>query len=517
MTTSFFLIQLIDKENNNGIMNLHRFDQEIFLLGKSIMKYDNVHIQGIEPDLPPSPLSFGGSLFSSDSTSIWCGFDIIPRPDFEDNMTLFEELEKWTMDSIYILRFLINLNLRAKMFFYVEIIQEDQENKKITIQKDFDPGCDSGSSFHINYNMYSLVFPLLTRLLNYRPTNKFKSIMYNNANAKIGSSAIIDYFYSFAAFEGIFHNWTEENGYSELWGSAIATAEEQNTLHEGLHAHFQQFLHQNPLERRKKRQLESFCSSTFPRDRKIRRTLRQRFKSYMDTRLTQEIRDKEEIQALWAHFRRIYSRRNEIGHSLENYTRTAGFIEDTETLFSSIKILMDFELISFIEGKLDWKFEERSTQLRDIISPMTPREVLSLFLFDLDGENQSEVNLRSRTGIEPLEKIEFYSNMELNEEQLKIVYQRELKMHYPTNWRDQNIDRQENQGFISIYPNPYFWLLTTTETAHYVFKTFEIRSYTMEGGSTYSKFSTDDVLMIIKAESIEIPDNSLLFSEEWDF
>ncbi len=517
MTTSFFLIQLIDKGDNNDIMNLHRFDQEIILLGKSIMRNNIVHIQGIEPELPSPPLNLGGGAFSIDNTSIWCGFDIIPRPDFEENMTLFNELEKWTMDSIYVLRFLINLNLRVKMFFYVEIIQKDQENMKITIQKDFDPGCDSGSSFHINHNRYSLVLPLLTRLLNYRPTNKFKSIMYNNTNAKVGSSVIIDYFYSFAALEGIFHNWSEENGFSELWGSAIATVEEQNTLHEGLHAHFQQFLHQNPSEGRKKRQLESFCSSTFPRDRKIRRTVRQRFKSYMDTRLTQEIRDKEEIQALWSHFSRIYSRRNEIGHSLENYTRTTGFIEDTETLFSCIKILMDFELISFIEGELDWKFEERSILLRDIISPMTSREVLSLFLFDLDGENQSDVNLRSGRGIEPLDKIEFHSNMELNEEQLKIVYKRELKMHYPANWREQNLHRQENQGIISIYPNPYFWLLTTTEIAHYVFKTFEIRSYIMEGRSIYSQISADDILMIVKAESIEIPDDSVLFSEEWDF
>ena len=155
-------------------------------------------------------------ILSRDSSSIWLSIGIVPQPNFEENIARFKELEKWVMDSIYILRFLINLNLKVKMFFHVEIIQEGQEDKKITIQKNFDPGCKNSSSFHINYNRYDLVFPIINRLLNHKPTNKFKSIMYNYANAKMGSSALVDYFYSFASFEGIFHNWTEENGYSEL-------------------------------------------------------------------------------------------------------------------------------------------------------------------------------------------------------------------------------------------------------------------------------------------------------------
>ena len=240
----------------------------------------------------------------------------------------------------------------------------------------------------------------------------------------------------------------------------------------------------------------------------------------MNTRLTQEIRENDAIQSMWSHFSRIYSRRNEIGHSLETYTRTPGFIEDTETLLTSIKILMDFELTRFIEGESDWKFEDRSINLRDIISPLTPRGVLNYFIFNLDGENQTDVRLRSRRGTEPLEKIEFFTEMEYKEDNnlnSNISYDRKIKMSYPPNWRQIRMDQQNNQKIVLIYPNPYYWLFTTIGTTQYMFKTIETDSFTTQGGSPYSKFPTDNIIMVVKAESIEIPDNSIIFSEEWNF
>ncbi len=519
MTGSFFLVQLIDKNNYKGIAKLHRMVQDTFLLGRSTIKNGSIYIKGIEPS-PENSTDLSEISFAQDSSSIWLSMGIIPQPTFEENIVIFKELDKWVMDSLYILRFVMNLNLKAKMFYHVEINQVGQEDQKITIQENFDPGCDSGSIFNVNFNRYDLVFPLLNRLLKFRPTNKFKSIMYNHATAQIGSSAIIDYFYSFASFEGILHNWAEENGYSELWGAAIATPEEQSSLHEDLYHHFRQFLSQNQFEVLKQDQLRSFLDSTFPRDRRIRRTLKQRFSSYLDKRLAPEIREKDAIQKMWSQFRNIYSRRNEIGHSLETYTRSPGLIEDSETLYSSLKIMMDFELDKFIQGESDWKFEERATNLEEFISPMTPRKVLNHFLLVLDGENQINVRVRSNTGVESLEKVKFHSEMACGEgENLsKIYYDKKLKIKYLPNFRPRRQVQQNNQRVISINPNPYYWIYVNVGNANYVFKTFEPSLITSTlGGSTRSKFSADHILMVLKAESIDIPDNSLMFSEELDF
>ena len=127
---------------------------------------------------------------------------------------------------MFILRFLVNLNLKARIFFHVEDFSTINKDASISIHRDIELNCDSSSSFDVKYNKYNLVFPLLIKLLRYKPSDKMKAIMYNHASAKSGSSMIIDYFYSFATFEGLFHNWSNERGYSELWGNAIATQEE---------------------------------------------------------------------------------------------------------------------------------------------------------------------------------------------------------------------------------------------------------------------------------------------------
>ncbi len=456
-----------------------------------------------------------------DTSSIWLGIDVIPQTTFEENINLFRELERWVMESLHIIRFHLNLNLKAKMFFHIETRQEGEDMKEISLQKNFDPGCIHGSSFHVNYNRYDMVFPIITKLLNCRPTDRFKAIMYNYANANCGASGFIEYFYIFAAFEGIVHNWAEENGYSELWGSAIATSQEQNTIHEALKNHFNQFLREYHFESNsdlKNRQLISFCDSTFPtNNRKIMRTLRQRLSSYLNLRLPQEIRECETIQALRTNLRRIYSRRNQIGHSLETYTRASGFIEDTQTLFSTIKLLMDFELGQFIEGESDWKFEERTIHLTDFTSRLIPKEVLKYFRVSLNGENQRETLLKKREGVQSLQSIEFHSEIEykaVENDGGKMSYYRNAKIYYPPGQHPHHLESQINQEVVQIYSDPYFWLSTIIENTKYIIKTFENESFTSTGRHIYhTEFTTDDIVMFIIVESFVIPEDSILFTE----
>jgi hypothetical protein len=40
---------------------------------------------------------------------------------------------------------------------------------------------------------------------------------------------------------------------------------------------------------------------------------------------------------------------------------------------------------------------------------------------------------------------------------------------------------------------------------------------TIQRESSFSEFPDESIIMVIKTESIEIPDDSILFSEDWDF
>lgn len=517
MTDSFFLVQLIDKSGYYGIRKLLNRNQDAFRLGESIISNSPAFIRGIEPQ-PERSIDANKFRLNRDLSSIWLGLDVSPQETFEENIILFRELERWVTESLYIFRFLINLNLKAKLFFHIEIEQEGADLKKISIQKNFDPGFIHGSSFHVDYNRYEKVLPLIIKLLNYGPTNKFKAILYNYANAYEGVSGIIEYFYIFTALEGIVHNWADEKGYSELWGAAIATPEEQNSIHTLLKNHFEQFLRENRVESindPKNRQLKSFCASTFPNNRKIMRSLWQRLRSYLDLRIPQDIESDETIQTLRTNFHRIYSRRNQIGHSLETYLRESRFTEDIKTLYTSIKLLMDFELIQFIEGESDWKFEERSINLTDFTSQLAPKEVLKHFHINLNGENQSDNLLSGRKGTQSLQTLEFQSNFEYNTEENggKISYNRKAKVYYPPDQYPLHSIPEANSQMVDVYSDPYFWLYTTIENTNYIIKTFENGSFTSSGREYCTEFTTDDIIMFIKVESFDIPETSILFTE----
>ena len=84
--------------------------------------------------------------------------------------------------------------------------------------------------------------------------------MYNYANAQIGNSALIEYFYSFAALEGLISNWAEGSGYSDLWGPAVTTQEEQITLHHNLRSNFNNFINEQNIDGEKLLQLQLWRS-----------------------------------------------------------------------------------------------------------------------------------------------------------------------------------------------------------------------------------------------------------------
>ncbi len=514
MTESFFLIHLIDKSNYYGINALYEIPQDLFIKGRSWYKGDIIYIQNIEPE-PVTQLHNG---FGTDTHSLWLGVGIIPKETFEENVELYRSLCRWIMDFLYLLRFLVNLNLKARVFFHVESYSEENKDSKLSFQRIIEINCDSGSNFQVRYNQYDLVLPLLTKLLQYNPTDKLRAIMYNYATSKIGNSGVIDYFFSFATFEGIIHNWAEANGFSQLWGAAVASPNEQDSIHEDLRTHFAQFIRNHDYDGEKLNQLNSFKDSTFPSDRKIMRTIKQRFKSYYNIRLTADLRENEDVQALLNNFRRIYSRRNEIGHSIETYLGSPGLVEDVNILMSTIKIIMDFELNQFLNDEIDWKFENRINNLRDNMEQMTQTTILDKFTYNVKVHNPNNLHLKDRFGTRNIEEVEFQSEMiNDDEDDSKLIFFQDLKLILPQTF-SRRMESATESGIVNAYPDPYWWISTTQDNSHYIIKTFPPHriSTTFERGVRIvnCEISSENILSIVKLDFIDIPDDLDVFACE---
>ena len=503
MGNSFFLVNIIDKNNSNEIYKLHRFNQTIFTTGTTYYQNGNIYVKGIEPILDIEINSCSYDLYS-----IWLGMDVEPKATLEENISLYDELHDWVRESLFILRFLINLNLKARVFFHVQEFSNKQKDASYTFHEEIDINCDSSSNFNVRENKYNLVFPLLIKLLKYRPTDKMKAVMYNHASAKIGKSFVIDYFYSFATFEGIFQNWAEVSGYSELWGTSVANVEEQERLHEELRSHFEEYLNNNNITGEKRDQLDSFKDSVFPlpQNRKIRRSLKQRFKSYYKNRLSDELQRNENILSMLAHFRRIANRRNEIAHSLELYTRAPGILEDTKILMSVIKLIMDFELNNFLEGEIDWKFEEREINLGNLLKPKTQEEVLEKFTFSLVETTQNNMKLIRKIGDNKEEhslvRIEFCSAFNYQDEDDNregFTFQKELEIQFSERMKLRS--ELSEEGIVRIHKNPYWWIFLDKDESTYIFKTFENNKITIGPTSIISKIGSKKILSIAKVNS----------------
>ena len=148
MTESFFLVHLIDKNNYYGINTLHEFPHDLFTTGRSSYKGDIVYIEGIEPE-PKLNSDLLRHRFGMDVHSIWLGVNIIPKETFEENVELYKHLCSWISDFLYLLRFLINLNLKARVYFHIENYKEGRSSSKLSFQKLIEVYCDGSSNFRV--------------------------------------------------------------------------------------------------------------------------------------------------------------------------------------------------------------------------------------------------------------------------------------------------------------------------------------------------------------------------------
>lgn len=513
--SSFFLVHYIDKDGDNEVSNLHKIPQEVFTLGMTRFINGNPYISGIEP---PIEYKFDdkahSGAFSQDISSIWLGVNILSNDTFEENINLYQELKNWARDTLYLIRFLLNLNLSLEIFFHCKN-EEVKDLQNFSIQEVIDLNCDSGSYFTYYYNRYELIFPLLCKLLQYKPSDKFYPILYNYSNTRSGHSLDIAYFYSFATLEGVISNWAKFHGYSELWGKAIADSSEQQELHINLRSLFEKFIKNNKAMGEKRKQLVSFLESTFPKGRFIRRSLRQRLKSYLYYRLSEELQENRNIRSLMKNFGRIYSRRNEIGHSLEDFTKKSGFVEDVNTLMSCLKHIFDYELNLFITGEVeeDWKFEKRPTDLSDVITQKKQENVLDYFYYTIGLKTQKKVHFITRSDIKDLETVKFTSKFILDDN-LNLKHQKYMNIYFLQNFNI-NFFSSASKNVFDLQENPYWWVFTEIDKIKYVFKIIPPREvntiYNRNGkNQVFAEISSEDILLTLRLQHPEINEETLL-------
>lgn len=518
MTKSFFLVHLIDKYKYFGIYSLYGIPDNLFRIGVSQYDGDIPYIKNIEPEPERMDLY---SIPTFDTSSIWLGVEIIPKKTFEGNVELYRNLCRWIMDFLYLSRFLINLNLKARIFFHVENYDKENKDNNLSFQRSIELNCNKGSNYNLKYNKYKLLLPLLKKLLQFNPTENLRAIMYNYATSATTNSLVIDYFFNFATLEGVIHNWAETNGYSQLWGLAVADSNEQDKIHEALRTLFTQFVKRQNLEGDKLNQLRSFIDSTFPfpSNRKIMRSIKQRFKSYYNFRLNEELQEIGVIKNLLKNFRRIISRRNEIGHSLEAYIRSPGLIEDINTLMSGIKIIMDYELKMFLDGELDWKFENRINNLRENVRQMAKDNLLNKFTYKITAHNQNNIKLKDRFGKTQIERIEFLSEMkkQSDDETSNLVFSQNLKLILPQDFITRTRNNNDSK-IVNAYADPYWWIAVTQDNSHYIFKIFPAKKITSSFDGSVRKVSceifSEDILSVVKLDYLAIPEDLDIFAME---
>jgi hypothetical protein len=521
MTNSCILVKFIDKNNYNAINNLHKNHDDFFSIGRTNWIDDKVTILGIEPEIKRKKTR------EIDFHSIWIGWDIDPQDNFLDNFKLFENFRDWVEESLYILRFLVNWNLKAQIYFYAEW-DATKNISRCSIQEEIDLYCKSGSNFHVSFNKVNFFFPLLKKLLKFQPTENFKSIFYNYALSKRGNSAIIDYFYEFAVLDGFISNWATNSGYSELWGKGIANAKEQQSLHESLRKNFQEFYKMikksEGITEEKLGQLNSLIDINFPNERRIRRSLSQRLKSYIEIRLPENIRDNEMIKLLSHDFRKISDRRHIIGHSLGDYTKLESFAKYSEILFSSLKLIMDFEIEKFIDREIDWKFEERANDIANIFRPKTKEKILEKFIHSSTTDFPIKNYIQSKDMIWNLKKCEFFHHFSLKnrekedsgeeeseEEDSLTTKERYFKIYFFENPENtENHSMPKNSNLIDINDNPECLIYSSYGIITHIFK---ITNFPNEINNVFTKNSTEisaDIdpsifRTIIKLENIKLP------------
>jgi hypothetical protein len=523
MTKSCFLIQFIDKDGYNGISSLTQY-HKFFTLGRTMSFDEKILIQNIEPENEVINIINRARQMISDHSSLWIGFDITPKENFPDNYKKYKELRDWVWNSIHIMRFIVNWNLKVRISYFAEW-KESKKKSNCSIQETLDPFCDYGSNFHVKFNKSEFFFLILEKLQQYKPSVRFNAILYNYINSKKGKSVEVDYFYEFAVLEGIISNWADEKGYSELWGNAIATPEEQQNIHEKMQINSQEFLNnlKNSVENNtegKINQLESYLKNCFPNQRKIRRSLKQRFLSYKLYRLDNKLRNNEVMNDLKKKFFRIYSRRNSIGHSLEGYGNFSGFAEDSEILSSAIKILMDFEIENFIKGEIDWKFEERENNLKGFLRDKTQEKILDKFIYTFNKEEQNNAKIQTNKGFSKLKKVEFLSYISHNDEdEFDLCFKRKLKIWYPEDFKlDFHISPPENSRMIKIDDKPDCIIYSTKEKTTNIIHLWsppanKKTKSSSHGLESFSVIDPENIRTIIKLENVEIPSDFDLFNE----
>ncbi len=269
--------------------------------------------------------------------------------------------------------------------FFSSVLNDEEGNFKQyvktwnwTIPEEY-PGDFSGSP-----ELTGKTIQLIEKLLSVKLSKKIKTILRSYSSALNSNSLDVRFFHLFSAFEGIIKSWGDENGFSELWGHAISSEEEQKILQNGIRNSSFEYVNSLELDDEKKEeQLREFIHSNFPKANgiKLRRTLKQVLKDYLNLRLSEEQRKSINAENILENFRDLYEIRNKLGHSYDIVDTDQEFLDDLNLLIKTTNDMLRIELESILKGRsdvLDWKTEVREDNLNNYLEVINSEALMNI-------------------------------------------------------------------------------------------------------------------------------------------
>jgi hypothetical protein len=151
------------------------------------------------------------------------------------------------------------------------------------------------------------------------------------------------------------------------------------------------------------------------------------------------------------------------------------------------------------------------------MSQITQDNLLNKFSYHVAAQNQNNIHLTDRFGTRNIEKVEFHSEMKKqngDDDVYNLIFSQNLKLlsHQSFSARTESIPEL---GIVNVYEDPYWWIVTTQDNSHYIFKTFPSKKTTV----TYNRgvrevrceILTKNILSVVKLGYVDLPDDLDVF------
>jgi len=98
-----------------------------------------------------------------------------------------------------------------------------------------------------------------------------------------------------------------------------------------------------------------------------------------------------------------------------------------------------------------------------------------------------------------------------------LIFSQNLKLTLPQSF-SRRMEGTTESGIVNAYADPYWWISTTQDNSHYIFKLFPPTKITttLNRGvrEVHCEISSENILSVVKLDFLDIPDDLDIFASE---